>query len=191
MSQGSILRPNRSNSRHAQFARTDEYDPYHQDNYDARYAGAARAERMHGHRAAIGRDDEEIYDEPPRGRWRRRLAVLTLIAVGTYAYRTYYVAPGSTQTPTVVGAEEMPGRVIPVVTDPQAGKLIQDRVGVPGSGDRRTREEQPVEPRSASSTTGWAWPSPPAPSPQGAASAPDNTSTDPKRVATLRIRPDG
>jgi len=156
------LRSNGSNSHHAKFARAEE--------------------RWH---------DEELRDDPPRRSWRRRLTVLTLIAIGTYAYRTYYVKPGSTQAPAVVAAEEAPSRVIPVVTDPQSGKLIQDRLG----GDRRmTREERLVEPRSTGSTTGWAWPAPAAPSqppPQGAASAPDNTSTDPKRVATLPIRPDG
>ena len=121
--------------------------------------------------------------------------MLALIAIGAYAYRVYYVAPGSTQTRADVTAEEAPAQMIPVVTDPPSGKLIQDRVGVPRSGDRRmSREEQLVEPRSTGSTTGWAWPAPPAPSqppPQGAASAPDNTSGDPKRVATLSIRPDG
>ena len=120
--------------------------------------------------------------------------MLALIAIGTYAYRTYYVAPGSTQVPAVVTAEGRPSPGIPVATDPQSGKLIQDRVGVPGSGDRRASREQSVESRSTDSTTGWAWPAPPAPSQpplRGAASAPDNTSTDPKRVATLSIRPDG
>src|SRR5262249_2929162 len=168
---GRTLRSTWSNSHHAKFARAEE--------------------RWH---------DEELREDPPRRNWRWRLTVLVLIAIGTYAYRTYayrtyYVAPGSTQAPAVVTAEEAPSPVIPVVTDPQSGKLIQDRVGVPGSGDRRmAREEQLVEPRSTGSTMGWAWPAPPAPSQpplQGAASAPDSTSSDPKRVATLPIRPDG
>jgi hypothetical protein len=159
-----------------------------------------RSNRSNSHRAKFARaedrwHDEELRDDPPRRSWRRRLTVLTLIAIGAYAYRMYYVAPGSTQTPADVTAEEAPSRVIPVVTNPQSGKLIQDRVGVLRSGDgRMSREEQPVESRSTGSTTGWAWPAPAAPSqppPQGAASAPDNTSGNPKRVATLTIRPDG
>src|SRR5262249_17948650 len=154
------------NSHHAEFARAEE--------------------RWH---------DGELREDPPRRSWRRRLTVLALIVIGTYAYRTYYVAPGSTQAPAVITAGEVPSPVIPVVTDPQSGKLGQDRVGVPGAGDgRMSRDEQLVQPRSSGSTTGWAWPAPPAPSQpplQGAASAPDNTSTDPKRVATLPIRPDG
>lgn len=158
------MRSNRSNSHHAKFARAEEHD-------------------------------EKSRENPPRRSWLRRLTVLALIAIGTYAYRTYYVKPASTQTPAVVTAVETPSQVIPVISDPPSGKLIQDRVGALGPGERRvSREEQPVEPRSTSSMPGWALPLPPAPSqppPQGAASAPDNASSNPKRVAILPIRPDG
>src|SRR5215510_262807 len=158
------MRSNRSNSHHAKFARAEEHD-------------------------------EELREDPPRRSWLGRLTVLALIAIGTYAYRTYYVEPASTQTPAVVTAGETPSQVIPVISDPPSGKLIQDRVGAVGPGERRvSREEQPVEPRSTGSMPGWGGPLPPAPSqppPQGAASAPDNASSDPKRVAILPIRPDG
>ena len=97
MSKGAILRSSRSSS-HQNFARAEEIDSYHE-----------------------GRHDEEMRDDPPRRRWRRRLTALTLIAVGTYAYRTYYVEPASTQTPPVVTAEEAPSK-------------IQERVGGLGSG---------------------------------------------------------
>jgi cell division septation protein DedD len=200
------LRSNRSNSRHAKFA--EEFDPYDEDHYNARYAGAARVERdqglYRGHRAAMGRRHEEMYDEemhddPPRRSWRRRLTALTLIAVGIYAYRTY-VEPGSTQTSQVITAEETPSKVIPAISDPQSGKLIQDRliqdpVGALRSGKRTVSGEQPVEPRSTGSTSRWAvrWavPSAPALPPQGAASATDTISSDPMWIATLGIRPDG
>ena len=158
------MRSNRSNNHHAKFARAEE--------------------RWH---------DEELRDDPPRRGWRKRLTVLTLIAIGIYAYRTYYVEPGSTQARPGIIAEERPSKVIPAASDRQSGKLVQDRVGALGSGERMVSpEEQPVEPKS--STLHSAWPLPPAPSqppPQGTASAPDNTSGDPKRVATLPIRPDG
>ena len=171
MSKGAILRSSWSSS-HPNFARAEESDPYHE-----------------------GRHDEEMRNDPPRRRWRRRFIALTLIAVGIYAYRTYYVEPASTQTPPVIMAEEVPSKVSLAISAPPSGKLIQDRVGPLGPGERRvSREEQPVEPRSTSSMPGWAWPLPPAPSqppPQGAASAPDNASSEPKRVATLPIRPDG
>src|SRR5262245_9147968 len=75
-------------------------------------------------------------DDPPRRRWRRRLAALTLIAVGIYAYRTYYVESASTQTPPVVTAEKTPSKMIPANSDRQSGKLIQERVGTLGSGER-------------------------------------------------------
>jgi hypothetical protein len=200
------LRSNRSNSRHAKFA--EEFDPYDEDHYNARYAGAARVEReqglYRGHRAAMGRRHEEMYDEemhddPPRRSWRRRLTALTLIAVGIYAYRTY-VEPGSTQTSQVITAEETPSKLIPAISDTQSGKLIQDRliqdpVGALRSGERMVSGEQPVEPRSTGSTSRWAvrWavPSAPALPPQGAASATDTISSDPMWIATLGIRPDG
>src|SRR5262245_25485528 len=151
-------------SRRSKFARAEEDDPY----------------------------DEDLRDDPPRRSWPRRLTLLTLIAVGAYAYRTYYVEPASTRTPPAITAEETTS----AISDRQSGKVIQDRVGAPGER-MVSREEQPVEPRSAGSTPRGAWPLPPATtqlpplSPQGKASAPDTTSSDPRRVATLGIRPDG
>jgi len=177
------LRSNRSNSHHAKFARAEEFDPYAEE-FDPYHEG---------------RHDEEMHD-PPRRSWRRRLTALTLIAVGIYAYRTYYVEPGSTQTPQVITAEETPSKVIPAISDPQSGKLIQDRliqdpVGALRSGERMVSGEQPVEPRSTGSTSRWAvrWAvlSAPALPPQGAASATDTISSDLMRIATLGIRPDG
>src|SRR5262249_2957088 len=123
-----------------------------------------------------------------------RLTVLTLIAIGTYAYRSYYVKPASTQTPPVITAAETPRKVTPATSDRQSGKVIQERVGAVGSGERMvSRGEQSVEPKRTDATPRGAWALPPAPSqlpPQGTASAPDPTSSDPKRVATLTIRPD-
>ena len=204
MSRGAALRSNRSYSRRAKFA--EEFNPYDDDHYNARYAGAARVAReqglYRGNRAAMGRRDEEMYDEemhddPPRRSWRRRLTALTLIAVGIYAYRTY-VEPGSTQTSQVITAEETPSKVIPAIGDPQSGKLIQDRliqdpVGALRSGKRTVSGEQPVEPRSTGSTSRWAvrWAVPSAPALPRQASATDTISSDPMWIATLGIRPDG
>src|SRR5262249_18563295 len=89
---------------------------------------------------------------------------LALIAVGAYAYRTYYIEPASTQTPPLITAEETPSGVIPANSAGPSDKLIQERVGAPGSRERMvSREEQSVDPKS----------------------------TDPKRVTTLAIRRDG
>jgi cell division protein FtsN len=132
------MRASRSIS-HQQFAQAEEIDPYYEPY-------------------------EEIRDDRPRRRWPRRLTALTLIVVGAYAYRTYYVKPASTQTPPVITAEETPSQVIPADSDRQSGKLIQERVGAPGSRERMvSREEHSVEPKS----------------------------TDSKRITTLAIRPDG
>src|SRR5262244_1309272 len=134
MSKGAILGSSRSSS-HQNFARAEEIDPYHE-----------------------GRHDDEMRDDPPRRRWRRRLTALTLIAVGIYAYRTYYVEPGATQTPHVITAEETPSKVVPTISDPHPGKLIQERVGPRASGERMlSREEQPLEPKGTDSTPRWAW----------------------------------
>jgi hypothetical protein len=169
---GATVRSSRSSS-HQNFAREEAIDPYHEG-------------RQYQY--------EEMHEARPRRRWRRRLAVLTLIAIGTYAYRTYYVKPASTKTPPVVTAAETPSKVIPAVSDRQSGKLIQERVGAQGSGERMaSRVEQPVAPKSTDSTPPGAWGLPAAPPqlpPQGTASAPDPTSGDPKRITTLRIRPD-
>src|SRR5215831_8225148 len=105
MSMGAILRSSWSSSH---FAHAEEIDPYHG-----------------------GRHDEEMGDGRPRRRWRKRLFALTLIAVGTYAYRSYYVEPASTQTPPVISAEETPTKMIPAIANRQSGKLIQERVGAP------------------------------------------------------------
>jgi len=168
------MRSNRSNTSHPQFARAEEFDPYHE-----------------------GQHDEEMYDDdPPRRSWGRRLTALTLICCSSvYAYRTYIVEPGSTQTRPVITAEETPSNVSPAIRDPESRKMIQDRVGTLGSGERMvSREEQPVDARGTGSTPGNAWPWPPTPSqppPQGAASATDTASSGPKRIATVEIRPDG
>src|SRR5262249_52965057 len=165
MSMGATVRSSRSSS-YQNFA-AEAIDPYHEG-------------RQYQY--------EEMHDAPPRrrGRWRRRLTVLTLIAIGTYAYRSYYVKPASTQTPPVITAAETPRKVTPATSDRQSGKVIQERVGALGSGERMvSREEQSVEPKSTDSTPRGAWALPPASSqlpPQGTASAPDPTSSDPKRV---------
>jgi cell division protein FtsN len=166
-SRGATMRSSRSSS-HQRFADAEDIDPYHEDQ-----------------------DYEEMRGDRPRGRWRRRIIVLTLIAVGAYAYRTYYIEPASTKTPPVIAVDETPSKVIPASSDRQSGKLIQERVGALGSRERAaSREQQSVEPNSIDSTSRWALPSSPLP-PQGTASVPDTRSSDPKRITTLTIRPDG
>src|SRR5262245_58256658 len=167
------MRSNRSSIRHRQFARAEEFDPYHDDQHD-----------------------EEMYDDPPRRGWGRRLIVLTLIGCGAvYAYKTYVVQAGSTQTQPVATAEETASKASPGTRDPQSRKLVLDRVGAPGSVERMiSREEQPADQRGTGSTPGFAWPSPPAPSqrpPQDVATATNTAPNDPKRIATTGIQQDG
>jgi hypothetical protein len=55
--------------------------------------------------AAMRPHNEEIYDSPPRKRRRRgfvtALVLIGCTTIGAYAYRTYYVAPRSTQASAV------------------------------------------------------------------------------------------
>jgi len=170
---GATMRSNRSNTRHRQFARAEDFDPYHQDQ----------------------RDEERYDDDPPRRHWGRRLIVLLLIGcAAVYAYKSYIVQAGSTQTQPVATAEDTPSNTSPAIRDPQSRKLVLDRVGAPGSVERMmSRDEQPADQSGTASTPGNAWPWPPPPSQQpsqGAASATDSASTDPKRIAT-GIQQDG
>lgn len=82
------------------------------DQYQEDHAGTASAAWGMHDRAddfergvALRPDNEEMYDDPPRKERRRGLvSALALIgcvmvgAAGVYAYRTYHVAPRSTQT---------------------------------------------------------------------------------------------
>jgi SPOR domain len=93
--------------RHDSRIDAQEFDR-HQEDYAAS-ASAAWDAHDRGYNSDLGvalrPDNEEMYDDPPRKERRRGLATaLALIAfavvgtAGAYAYRTYYVAPRSTQT---------------------------------------------------------------------------------------------
>src|SRR5262249_45569607 len=135
MSMGATMRSNRSNTRHRQFALAEAFDPYHQDQ----------------------RDEERYDNAPPRRPWGRRLIVLLLIGcAAVYAYKTYVVQAGSTQTQPVATAEETASKASPGTRDPQSRKLVLDRVGAPGSVERMiSREEQPADQRGTGSTPGF------------------------------------
>jgi len=92
---------------HASQIAAKEFDRHREDR--AGSARAARAEHDRGdnsdHGAAMGPRHEETYDDQPRK--SRRGGLVTALALigcatvgtaGTYAYWTYYVGPGSTQT---------------------------------------------------------------------------------------------
>ncbi|HEY2228467.1 MAG TPA: SPOR domain-containing protein [Xanthobacteraceae bacterium] len=154
--------------------------------------------------------DERFYDDPPRSRATN--GVLTAVVLvgcgilgtaGAYGYRTYYSGARATDAP-IISAEKSPNKMVPAPAAADAGKSVQDRVGDKAANERVVaRQEEPVafpnpnDPRAvlpAPFTTspgpGPSVPSSP-PAQSGAGSAPAAGATEPKKVHTLAIRPDG
>ena len=166
-------------------------------------------------------DEELYDDPPrARGR-NGLITALTLIGcamigtAGAYGYRTYYVGSSSTKTPPVITAETTPSKVVSAL-DSQPTKSFQDRLGEPGQGERVvSREEQPVDLKNPAAAPRIVLPAPIAPSPQqgsgadalarsggpgttasipplgGTSATPTTAGSEPKRIRTVTIRPDG
>ena len=143
--------------------------------------------------------DDETYDDAPRARRHGGLATaLALIgcamlaSAGAYAYRSYTAQPGSTQPPPVITADNStPTKIVPATAgDPQSSKVVQDRLANAGREQIVTKQEEPVALRELGSQTTprVVLPSPVAPAgsqPSGGAAS------EPKKVRTVTIRPDG
>jgi SPOR domain len=176
--------------------------------YDQAYAGNdAAAYEPDPYAADAGYD--ETYEEPVRERRRGGLitvaAVLGLAVVGTagaFGYRAFTGSGGGTQPP-VIKADSMPAKVAPAPAsnDAQGSKLIYDRAEKPQAERVVSREEQPIEMKdagpkmlmtSATSATGpQATPSQTAVAYAPASTASGTVATEPKKVKTFAIRPDG
>jgi hypothetical protein len=147
--------------------------------------------------------DERFYDDPPRARATNSLVTVVVLVgcgilgtAGAYGYRTYHSGLSPTDAP-IIAAEKTPNKVVPAPAGgDQQGKSIQERAGA--ANERVvTRQEEPVAlpnpngPRSvlpAPFTTS-AGPGPSvqsSPSPQSGPAG-----TEPKKVRTVAIRPDG
>jgi hypothetical protein len=147
-----------------------------------------------------------MYDDAPGARRRGGLATaLALVGcamlgtAGAYAYRSYVSTPGSMQPPPVITADtSTPTKIVPTnAGDAQASKAVQDRLANAGKEQIISKQEEPVALREPGTQA-----APrvvlPAPVPvggsgqtggsTGTASAPG---TEPKRVRTVTIRPDG
>jgi len=166
--------------------------------------------------APLAAHDEELYDDPPHARRSGGLiTAVTLIGcamigtAGAYGYRTYYVSPGTDRTPPTITAETAPSKVVSA-GDPQSNKSIQDRVLDQNSNERIvSREEQPVDIPTATTNprvvlpapvqpSQSVFPPPPPPRTSGTAApaaapppAPSAGGSEPRRIRTLTIRPDG
>jgi hypothetical protein len=155
---------------------------------------------------------DESYEEPVRERRRGGLmvvaAVVGLAVVGTagaFGYRAY-TGSGSATQPPVIKADSAPAKVVPSPSggDGQGSKLIYDRAEKSQAERVVSREEQPIEMKDAKpagpkmvTTSTISVPGAQGSPPQAAmayapASAPSGSAaSEPKKVKTFAIRPDG
>jgi hypothetical protein len=139
------------------------------------------------------------------------VAGLALLGTGgAFAYRTFFNG-GAPTVPPLIKAESGPNKVVPVsqTNDAGANKQIYDRVGSGGQAEKIvSREEQPMDVKPANTRPAYvpannggantvppvngqaptAWPNPP-----GATVMPPapGNQTEPRKVRTVTIRPDG
>jgi len=155
--------------------------------------------------ASADYQEEQSYDDPPRayrhGGLATALALIGCAILGTagaYAYRSYFAQPGVSQPPPVITANTAtPAKIVPSPAgDAQAGK---SRVANAGREQVVSKQEEPVALKDLG-TQGAprvVLPAPvaPAPSPSAAVpsapASPTGTSTEPRKVRTVTIRPDG
>jgi hypothetical protein len=146
-------------------------------------------------------DDGDIYDDMPPS--RRRMGIIAIAAIfalavlgtaGAFGYRALFGSSGASVPPPVIKADTTPSKIVPATTgkDPQSSKLITDRLGNRGEGEKLvSREEQPIDPKDR----------PPGMAPEAnpgteqvAPAQPVLGSgvigAEPKKVHTLVIRPD-
>ncbi len=147
--------------------------------------------------------------KPKRGGMMTVVVVAALAVVGTaaaYGYRSWTGSPRSGEAP-IIKADPGPNKVVPQTAD-SSSKPIQDRVATgPGAERIVSREEQPVDPNTVKTSPRVVFPpltQNPSPNPGGVATpvmpatrqvtngaASGNLGGDePRRVSTLRIRPD-
>ena len=153
--------------------------------------------------------EDHFYDDPPRTRATNGLVTAIVLVgcgilgtAGAYGYRTYYSGARATDAP-IISAEKSPNKMVPAAAggEPQSGKSIQERLGA--SNERMvTRQEEPVT-LSDPSGPRVVLPAPfttspgPGPSVQSSQSVQSNPATpagaptEPKKVRTVAIRPDG
>jgi hypothetical protein len=146
--------------------------------------------------------EDELYDDPPPA--RRRGTLVTALAlvgcallgtVGAYAYRSFSSGPSSTEPPPVITADNStPTKIVPATAgDAQSGKADPDRVANADKEQLVPKQEEPVALKeSAPPAAPRIVPPPPAAAP---AAQPSNgsaqPSTEPKKIRTVTIRPDG
>jgi hypothetical protein len=179
-------------------------------SHDPHQAGAQQS----GHESenyffdgAAAPTDDRFYDDPPRGRATNGLVTAIVLigcgilgTAGAYGYRTYYSGARPTDAP-IISAEKSPNKMVPAPAGGDSGKSIQERVGA--SGERVVaRQEEPVTLSDPSgprvvlpapfTTSPGSGPAVVQSSPAVQSSpTPAGAATEPKKVRTVAIRPDG
>jgi hypothetical protein len=137
--------------------------------------------------------DDAMYDHAPRvrrgGGFATALALIgcaVLSIAGAHAHRSYYGNPNSTQPPPVAD-NSTPTKIVPASPgDPQSVNVAQDRSANPDKEQIVSKLEEPValEDLGTQAAPPVTLPASVAPG-QGA-----STSTEPKKIRTVVIRPD-
>jgi hypothetical protein len=139
--------------------------------------------------------DDRSYDDPPRSRATNGLlTVMVLVGcgilgtAGAYGYRTYYTGVRPTDAP-IISAEKLPNKMVPAPAD--SGKSIQERLGEKAANERVvTRQEEPVTFADPSGPR-VVLPAPFTTSPGQGPAVQSGAPSEPKKVRTVAIRPDG
>jgi SPOR domain len=188
---------------HAEYA---DAEPYHDE--DAQEAGHYGDDE-----ASLDPQLEQLYDDPPHPRRRGGLATaLALIGcamlgtAGAYAYRSFHSQPALAGPPPVITADNStPTKIVPAPAgDSQFGKIIQDRLAAAGREQIVSTQEEPVAEKDlgTQAVPRVVLPAPVAPAPaapQRAPAAAQQTplgagapaASEPRKVRTVTIRPDG
>ena len=168
---------------------------YADDPADDGQHDAQAAEYYYEDDVPLDPHDDAMYDDAPRARRGGGLATaLALIGcavlgtAGAYAYRSYYASPSSTQPPPVITADNStPTKIVPASAgDPQSINVAQDRSANADKEQIVSKQEEPValKDRGTQAAPRVVLPAPVAPG-QGA-----STSSEPKKIRTVVIRPD-
>ena len=156
--------------------------------------------------AAAAPADDRFYDDPPRARAANGLVTAIVLVgcgilgtAGAYGYRTYYSGARPTDAP-IIAAEKSPNKMVPAPAggDAQSGKAIQERI-VSANERLVGRQEEPValtDPSGPRVVLPAPFTTSPGPGPAVVQSnqpnqAPSGAATEPKKVRTVAIRPDG
>ncbi len=146
--------------------------------------------------------DERFYDDPPRRRATNGIVTAIVLigcgilgTAGAYGYRTYYSGARPTDAP-IISAEKSPNKMVPAAGggDSQSGKSVE-RIGA--ANERVVaRQEEPVtlsDPNGPRVVLPAPFTTTPGPGPlaQPNAALPGGVPTEPKKVRTVAIRPDG